>query len=310
MCQAAKPVRSVVLFEGQAKWIMERETPEERLAALEAILAIAFPPDEEHPYVPPPLPADGSRLSPCDKTKRDVYNLFKDLIESRAMRTNGKLKDLKKVEAGRLGAAMRFAKRGESSTAAEPLETETDVEVESPQVDDMQSPATPSPVMPTPIAEDDFSGFVAGGNGKVNLTKSDKMKIAGWDKKIPDAKALQEYLKTNYLFQNKKLVMTDEFCEFAYQKLAKIDMWISRRDNRPFNDIRHAVYWMSLDYMKKAGEIRRAEREEKRKDLEADLEMKNTMYSQQSPSEIATIERKRRRAAEKEAVSKIIKGEL
>ena len=48
MCQeATKPVRRVTLYEGQVRFIMERETPEERLAAWETVAAIAFPPDEE-----------------------------------------------------------------------------------------------------------------------------------------------------------------------------------------------------------------------------------------------------------------------
>ena len=58
MCKEANKVRSIPLLEGHARWIMERETPEERLAAWETLVAIAFPPPYELPYVPPSLPVD------------------------------------------------------------------------------------------------------------------------------------------------------------------------------------------------------------------------------------------------------------
>ena len=305
MCQeATKPVRRVTLYEGQVRFIMERETPEERLAAWETVAAIAFPPDDDHKYVPPELPTDGGRLSPCDRVRRDVYNFIKDIIEYQAMKDSGKLKDSKKVEAGRLGAAVRFGRRGESSSASQAKDI-----VET--ADDLRAMPIVPKNQPSDVAEDDFTCYVAGGfRRRKVLSKDEQAAISEWDEKIPDAKALQAYLQKNYMYQNKKLVVSDEFCEFAYHKLAKIDRWISTRDRRPLHDIRQAVHYIALDYIKKAGEIRRAEKEEHRKDLEADLEMKNTQYSQQSPSDLATIERKRRRAAEKEAMAKILKGEL
>lgn len=305
MCQeATKPVRRVTLYEGQVRFIMERETPEERLAAWETVAAIAFPPDDAHKYVPPALPTDGGRLSPCDRVRRDVYNFIKDIIEYQAMKDSGKLKDSKKVEAGRLGAAVRFGRRGESSSTSQAQEP-----VEPP--DEIEALPTAPRNEPQSVADDDYRGYVAGGfRHKKSLTKDEQAAVSEWDRKIPDAKALQAFLKKNYMYQNKKLVVSDEFCDFAYHKLAKIDRWLSTRDQRPLHDIRQAVHYIALDYIKRAGEIRRAEKEEQRKDLEADFEMKNTQYSQQSSSELATIERKRRRAAEKEAMAKILKGEL
>ena len=122
---------------------------------------------------------------------------------------------------------------------------------------------------------------MAGGfRHKKSLTKDEQAAVSEWDRKIPDAQALQAFLKKNYMYQNKKLVVSDEFCDFAYHKLAKIDRWLSTRDQRPLHDIRQAVHYIALDYIKRAGELRRAEKEEQRKDLEADFEMKNTQYSQ------------------------------
>ena len=72
-----KTPRSVLLFEGQARWIMERETPEERIAALEVLMAIAFP-NEGEEYKPPKSPKTN-----IGKVQRDAYNIFKDFSESR-----------------------------------------------------------------------------------------------------------------------------------------------------------------------------------------------------------------------------------
>lgn len=283
MCQAAKPVRRVTLFEGQVKFIMERDTPEERLAAIETIFAIAFPPDEEHKYVPPALPTDGSKLSPCDRVRRDVYNFLKDVLEKQAEKDIVK-KDPKKAEAGRLGALARFGDRGSSSCSdAMPPKTKRKA----------------APVVPKPIEEDDFEGYESGSSrNKRILTASEKAEIAAWDEKIPDAKALQEYLKQNYMYQNKSLVITDSFCELAYQKLAKIDRWISTKDRRPLHDIRHAIHYIALDYIKTSGQIRRVEKEERQKDMQADFS--------DGPDYAAKVaeDRKRMKQLEREAAKK------
>ena len=41
----SETVRSIVLDEGRVDWIMERATPEERLAAWDVLVAVAFPDD-------------------------------------------------------------------------------------------------------------------------------------------------------------------------------------------------------------------------------------------------------------------------
>ena len=115
-----KKVKSIVLLEGHVRWIMERETPEERLAAWETLAAIAFPENPyELPYEPPQKPFDGSRLSPCDRVRRDTYNMLADYINSRMWETEGGGKNPKKVLAGKLGAAIRHGKFGSSSTSSE-----------------------------------------------------------------------------------------------------------------------------------------------------------------------------------------------
>ena len=308
MCQANKSVRRVTLFEGQVKFIMERDTPEERLAAWETIAAIAFPIDNEHKYVPPSLPTDGSKLSPVDRVRRDVYNFLKDVIEKQAEKDIEK-KDPKKVEAGRLGAVMRFGDRNGSSSDSS---IGMDILRKEPKSENTRVAKESLVPIPSPVADPNSTNDVPmwGTRYKPNLTDAEKAEIAAWDKKIPSAKALQEYLQRNYMYQNKMTVITDEFCDFAYHKLAVIDRWISTRNRRPLHDIRQAIHYIALDYIKKAGEIRRAEQEEHRRDIEADFEMQTTQYSQQTPSELAAIERKRRRTAERQAMEKILKGEL
>ena len=273
MCREAKPVRSVVLFEGQVNWIMERDSPEEKLAAWETLAAIAFPPDEEHPYVPPPIPSDGTRLSTCDRVRRDVYNLFKDVIESRAVRNNGKLKDLKKVEAGRMGATARWL--GDSSAS------DTGASVDG-------TTTTMRPAAGTTK----FSRY------RRPLSEDDKAQIAHWDSVYPDAKALQEYFKKNYYFQNKTLICSDEFCAYLYHVLAEERRWISPRTGRPFEDIKQATHYIAIEL---------AERE---KDEQAAFKLMSSKSERQSSEDLAAIERKRRRRAEKAAAEKVLRGEL
>ena len=293
MCCESKPIRCLTLFEGWVKWIRELDTAEERLAAWETFGAIAFPEDESRPYEPPPLPTNGSKLSVCDKVRRQVYNLFKAVIESNAIKNSWKGKDQKKVEAGRLGAAIRFGRNGESSTVVTSSEPEVGAKPTSLDVTRQEEAIVNRSYTP-----------------RRRLTADDKEKIAEWNRTIPNASALQEYLRRNYMYQNTALILTPEFCEFAYHKLANIDKWISTRDKKPFNDIRNAIHYLALDYIKKSGEIRRAEKEEKRLDMEADFEMQTTLHSKQSPSDIAEKERKRRMDAEQKAMEMILKGEL
>lgn len=317
MCQEAKPIRSVVLFEGQVKWIMERDTPEERLAAWEAITSIAFPDDEKNPFRPPSIPTDGSRLTPSDRVKRDVYNLFKDIIESRAVKNNGKVKDIKKVEAGRLGAEARIAKRAESEAENNPLPIENPKIAEEIRVpkkrglsETVQDRRVRSGASESVMEGSCKPNIPIGFRKNNNLSATDIERIAQWNAAIPDAAALKAYLKKNYMYQNKSLVCSDAFCEFAYQKLAKVDGWRSTRDGSALNDIRTAIHWMSIDYTKKNGEIRRVEEEERQKDADADFKRMSAEADRINPSELADKERKRRRKAEKEALQKIMRGEL
>jgi prophage antirepressor-like protein len=72
--------------------------------------------------------------------------------------------------------------------------------------------------------------------------------------------------------------------------------------------LRNAVHFLILDYVRKSGDLKRVEAEERRKDMESEFAMKTTQYSQQSASDLAAIERKRRRAAERE-MEKTLRGE-
>lgn len=78
MSSEDRHVRSIVLYEGMVDWIMERATPEERLAAWDTLVAVAFPEDVGDVYEPPKA-KHGSPLSAIDRTKRDAYNIFKGI---------------------------------------------------------------------------------------------------------------------------------------------------------------------------------------------------------------------------------------
>lgn len=317
MCREGKPDRSVTLYEGHVRCIMELDTPSERLAALETVFAIAFPPEEDKPYYPPELPTDGSKLSVEDKARRLAYNIFNGLIRYQGKKGDSRIKDKKKVEAGRIGAQIRW---GDSSVSVVDAST-SGAENKSAEDDNAFCTAVKETgrelgiarqTAPKAVEEDDFtSGYEAGGyRYKRELTKAEKEAIAEWDKKIPNAQALQEFIKKNFLYATRGTALKPEFCEFAYHKLAKIDRWISSRDRRPLRDIRTAIHYIALEYNRQLGEVERAEKEEKRKNMEAEFQMKNTELSQMSATDLADLERRRRRQAEKEAAAKIKKGEL
>ena len=297
MCRQATESRNLVLFEGQVKWIMERATPEERLAAWETIAAIAFPQGYELPYEPPKPNADGSPLSPCDRVRRDVYLMFKDIIESFHWEKYGEVKDPRKVKAGVASAIARETRRAESSTA----EDSDSVDVSALGT----MPLPPSNPQNMNSAEA-FGGTPRGNFGK--LTADDLRQIAKWRWKFPDAKLLKKYLDENYMFPNRKLVCTESFCDYAFVQLENSN-WCSSRNGKPLMKLDFAIHWLAVDYTKRVGDIRRLEQEEKRKDMETDLAIQNTEISQLSPEDFAAIERKRRRQAEKEAMRKLMEAD-
>ena len=308
-----RQVKSIVLLEGQVRWIMERDTPEERLAAWETLAAIAFPNDYELPYQPPELPSDGSPLSPCDRVRRDTYYMLCDFFSSRLWEQTGRIKDQKKVAAGKRGAAARFGMYwGSDSTAVAeeppPADSRSNELIESPQ---------PIPIvqMPTLLPKDlraEETEYFSDRLRKIGkgLTEVDKKKIAEWHKKFPNAAALREWLDRNFLYQNRNVVCTKEFAEFAYTKLALEENWVSYKTGHAMKDIRNAIHWIALDYIRKSREIRRVEEEEHRKDLESEFETKSLVASQMSNEDITALERKRRRQAEREAMEKVLRGEL
>ena len=69
-----------------------------------------------------------------------------------------------------------------------------------------------------------------------------------------------------------------------------------------------AIFYIALDYKEKNARIKRIEKVEKAKDEKADIEVMEIGKEQQSPSDIAALERKRRRLAEKEEEERYLKG--
>ena len=312
-------VKSIVLLEGHVRWIMDRETPEERLAAWETLAAIAFPENPyELPYEPPQKPFDGSRLSPCDRVRRDTYNMMADYINSMAWEKDKDGKNPKKVRAGKLGAAIRHGKYGSSSSSTTETECEQPISIqEEPKGEDLIPPSKviqsePQITMtPLDMMAEEREAFYNGFR-KVdhNLSERDKQKIDEWNKKIPNAAALREWLDRNYFMANKNLVCSEQFCAFAYQKIARENNWISYKNNHVINNLLTAIHWMAIDFQRKSREIKRAEEEEKRKDIEAEFETKTLIASQMTNEEVADMQRISSRKAEREAMEKILRGEL
>lgn len=335
----ARQVRSLLLFEGQVQWIMERETAEEKLAAWETVAALAFPHGEGEP-APPELPNDGSKLSPCDRVRRDAFLLFKDVIEARAAKVSPKEKNTKKVEAGRIGAARRYgyssdglgddvngmdAIQNEAVLArvlpqtppnedkkepvnshveeVSPVQEKSHILIDDPEIDDIE------PYVPTEPPVEDVPKVVTLGYGrKRKLSPKERQVVADYDKRFPNVTAFQDFLKENYLLGNRDIVVSDDFCAYAYNKIAKQNRWISTKSGTPLRDFSYAVHYIALEYQKLRGDIRRLEAEEHQKDIDSEMRQSVSDAEAMSPSDIAAIERKRRRAAEKEAAKKLMEG--
>ena len=309
-----KKVKSIVLLEGHVRWIMERETPEERLAAWETLAAIAFPENPyELPYKPPKLPLDGSRLSPCDRVRRDAYNMLADYINSRQWeQTDGK--NPRKVAAGRLGAAIKHGKYGSSAASTTDYETnESSVRpTEFVQQDQPPAPQEPQITMtPMDVRAEETVGFSESYlKIEPKLTAKDKKQIAEWHKKIPNAAALREWLDRNWFYQNKKMVCSEQFCEYAYNRIAREYNWVSPKTSHALGSILSTIHYFALDFTRKSHEIKRTEEEERRKDIESDFDTKTMVASHKSSEDVADMQRISSRKAEREAMEKILRGEL
>lgn len=305
MCQE-KPDRSVKLYEGHIRWIMELETAEERLAAWETVCKIAFPEDEGKPYVPPAMPLDGKPMDRCDRVRRQTYNIFNGLIRFTSKEGNGRIKNPKRVLAGRQGAAVRYGRVGGKTATPEgedPIEDATDIEAIN---SDISLPAQDSNSGDSTVCEEALSPNGA----KVHLTKAEEAKVKEWDALIPNADALHNYIVKNFVYATRNTAIKPEFSEYAYHKLAKVDRWTSTRDRKPLRNILTAIHYIALDYIKQLGEVKRVEQEERRKDIEAEYKLQNAELQQVSRTELADKERKRRRQAEKATMEKILRGEL
>lgn len=314
-----RQVNSIVLLEGQVRWIMERETPEERLAAWETLAAIAFPENPyELPYKPPQTPIDGSRLSPCDRARRDTYNMVADFINSRMWEQDSRGKNLNNVMDGKQEEVISHWKCESSSSSSVDYEDENEEPtLEAPiegnsepiQKEEKQEQRITMTPLDMTVEERDF---FSNGFKKINrnLSEIDKQKIKVWNKKIPNAAALREWLDRSYFMPNKKLVCSEQFCAFAYQKIAREGNWISYKTNHVINNLLTTIHWLAIDFEKKTREIKRAEEEEKRKDMESEFETKTMVASQMTNEEIADMQRMSSRKAEREAMEKILRGEL
>lgn len=265
-----RQVRSIVLDEGQVDWIMERETPEERLAAWDVLVACAFPEDDDHLYEPPKSKR-GVKLSPVDRTKRDAYNIFK-------------------------GIGLHGVPYGESDSTAYQV--------------DVHSPVQTPSIEPVKVPDTEDATYEIGRQSLANqnLTKADLDQIAEWNRKFPDSRSLYEYLDKSYYYANRNIVCSEEFCNYALSQF-RIRNWLNYKTGKPHRSIDRTIHYMALDYIKRCGEIRRAEEEERQKDIAAEFEVKAAKYEQQTPTDIATVERRRRMEAEEKWLLKMMGGE-
>ena len=265
--------KGIVISEGQIAWIMERETDEERLAAWDVFAAISCP-DEGTKFEPPKPLKRCEKLTKIERVKRDAYNV---------------LRGIQRVTLTEINRA-RFH-NGESSVIEDSMENSSSI---------------PSYAMDEPT----FGRSSVRHGRRIDynrLSKEDKEAIANWDKKIPNPKSLKEYLDKNYLYQNRLFVQSDEFCTYAFN-LLKGQRWLSTRTGKPLVSLVTAIFYIALDYKQKNDKIKRIEKVEHAKDIKTEFECLTTEQEMQTPSDLAALERKRRRIAEKESEEQYLKG--
>lgn len=345
MCRLiAKPERNVCIWEGWARWIAERDTTEEKLAAYETIMAIAFPEDESSPYTPPPKPTDGSKLSRCDLIRRDVYNQWHGVIEKKTGVVNQKTKSQVRAEAGRLGAAKRWGQRYRDDSTSGDSTVLISEEVSSDYASDISSieppkiaPQASTPTTPLkPTTKEDI--VVVGGNTalrvpkpsplpqdglletlepyrkpnryEAQLSEGEKAQVATWRKKFPDAKALQNWIAKSWRLPNRKIATSDNFCNYAFAVLDEERNWCGALNHRPITNLGTTLHWLVITYMRQCAEIEVATKKIEREKREADFDERVSLANQNSPEEVADRLRKERLDAERDAMERIMRGEV
>ena len=267
----------IAISEGQIAWIMERETDEERLAAWEVFAAMACPHEDNVQYMPPKPKFSGDKLSRTDRVKRDAYNI---------------LRGIQRITIQELDR-LRF-QHGDHGNLTSSVDS-------SDEVDGL------------PRYSQDSLTFERRRKGNcrhidISALSPDEVKvIEKWNRTIPDVNSLKEYLKKNYLYQNKGFVQSDEFCSYAYDLLCGQN-WISTRTGKPLTSLVTAIFYIALDYKEKNARIKRLEKVEHAKDIKTDLEVLETEQDTVSQSDLAAIERRRRIKAEREEEERYLKG--
>lgn len=265
MSADTRQVRSIILDEGRVAWIMERETPEERLAAWDMLVAIAFPEDESEEFDINRINR-GKSATAVERTMRDAYHIFKGI-------------EVHKFQMDSNGISGIGERQNEEQKPKEEKKDE-------------------------PKGEEQW-GELGKRSRKVKLTAGDLEQIEEWNRRFPEAKALHDYLEHNYFMSNRNMVCSEDFCRYAHNLLTS-QRWLSTKTGRPLAKIDLAIHYIALQYKRRCGEIMRAEEAERQKNLAAEFEAKSKQYEQQSPTEIATIERQRRLEAEEAWMKKMM----
>ena len=287
--------KRIVLTEGQVQWIAERNTPEERLAAWDAITelmigALAY--DMPVPYV-------GNDA--CGRTKRDSYLLFKDSIRTNDCDLQMQGKNPRRVAAGLAGASKRYGKQyGSSSTSVTDSSLSGEIADCPPEQKTSKEEKLQAHSIPSQIVNDDFTSWAAGDSQKLKeLTEADKKRIEELDKKFPDATSLQKYLESTYFLPNKTLVTSIAFCEYAWVTLAQEQRWVYQKTKKPIRNVNTAIHWLAIRFMELEGDIKRATVIEKKKDIETDFALKVAQQERVDERELAARERVERIKAER-----------
>lgn len=321
--------RKFTFWEGWHNYIADLATDEERLAAYETITAIAFPKDENVPYMPPAQPTNGNPLSPADRVRRQVYHFTHGIIVTGSS-INGKtgtVKDPVKVMCGKQGGRPRRRDFGDSTDESFPdndfmppeptplsLRTEPPAHLSpsDPSEDSIPqlSPSKPADMAEPPVDIGDTPSRVWNGHYYQRLTPQQQARIAQWNHDIPDAEALQKWIKRNLASANLSAYSNSmDLCEYAYNELAHTYQWVSSKSHRPFTSLAPTLAYLAQSFAQQQQRQELSKRKLNALEQQSALEIGELTAQNKSSSDIAALERKRRRQAERAAAAREMQKE-
>lgn len=290
----ASSANSFVFYRSWFEMIEEWETDEEKLAAYRTLCQMAFQGEEN--FVLPEKPQDG-KMSPVLHAIRNIYH------SSRCILWKGeKVKNERCVAAGKMGG------RGRKKS----FESDSTIDYDIEEVLAKEKAPQPSPdadlaasnhldgKSTTPIKDDlvdnpTVNSQPIGGPDIINGVVQSKFASI-----IKSPKDLQSWIQKNWMGACDKLVRSDGFSEWAYEKLVESN-WRLYQSNRPITNLGVILGKLKIGYKKYIEYVvpKQKEEEEHFRKLKEEKEREEAeQQNQLTDAEIWEIRQKRLAATE------------